>query len=73
MIGTVLAILHDLFIMAIVMTSDPLVMLFLDLHKHGIGIAQIFWGLWLLPLGYLVFKSGFLPRILGVLLIIGGF
>jgi hypothetical protein len=47
-------------------------MFFLDLYKHGIIIAQIFWGLWLLPLGYLVFKSGFLPRILGILLIIGG-
>jgi len=46
---------------------------FLDLYKQGINIAQIFWGLWLLPLGYLVFKSGFLPRILGVLLVIGGF
>lgn len=36
-------------------------------------VAEIFWGLWLFPLGYLVFKSGFLPRILGVLLMIGCF
>jgi hypothetical protein len=50
-----------------------LVMLFLDLREHGINIAGIFWGLWLFPLGYLVFKSGFLPRILGILLIIGCF
>ncbi|MCP4418089.1 MAG: DUF4386 domain-containing protein [Chloroflexi bacterium] len=49
------------------------VMFFLDLHSHGINIAQIFWGLWLLPLGYLVFKSGFLPSVLGILLIVGGF
>jgi hypothetical protein len=49
------------------------VMLFLDLYEHGLRIAYIFWGLWLLPLGYLVFKSGFLPRILGILLIIAGF
>ncbi|MEE9464298.1 MAG: DUF4386 domain-containing protein [Candidatus Neomarinimicrobiota bacterium] len=49
------------------------VMLFLDLHEHGILIAGIFWGLWLLPLGFLVLKSGFLPRTLGVLLIIGSF
>jgi hypothetical protein len=48
------------------------VMLFLDLYQHGIFIAKIFWGLWLFPLGYLVFKSGFLPRILGVVLIISG-
>jgi hypothetical protein len=35
-------------------------------------IAQLFLNLWLFPLGYLVFKSGFLPRILGILLIIDG-
>jgi hypothetical protein len=42
------------------------------LHTQGVNISFIFAGLWLLPLGYLVFTSGFLPRILGVLLIIGG-
>ncbi len=52
---------------------QALAYLFLRLHTYGINIAFIFSGLWLLPLGYLVFKSGFLPRILGVLLIIGGF
>lgn len=36
-------------------------------------VAETLWGLWLLPFGYLVFKSGFLPRILGVLLMIGCF
>jgi hypothetical protein len=49
------------------------VMFFLDLHAQGIGVAQVFWGLWLFPLGYLIFKSGFLPRILGIVVIIGGF
>ena len=49
------------------------VMLYLDLYEAGLRIAYIFWGLWLLPLGYLVYKSGFLPRILGVLLMIGCF
>jgi hypothetical protein len=48
-------------------------MLFLDLRNYGILIAQIFWGLWLLPLGYLIFRSGFLPRVLGVLVMVGGF
>jgi Domain of unknown function (DUF4386) len=48
-----------------------LVLLFLDLHNYGIDIAAIFWGLWLFPMGYLVYKSGFLPRILGILLMIG--
>ncbi len=47
------------------------VMFFLDLNEQGDLIGGIFWGLWLFPLGFLVFKSGFLPRILGVLLIIG--
>jgi len=49
------------------------VMFFLDLHSQGIRIAQIFWGLWLLPLGYLIFKSGFLPKILGIVVMIGCF
>ena len=49
------------------------VMFFLDLHEHGIFIAQLFWGLWLFPMGYLVFKSGFLPKFIGVLLMIGCF
>jgi len=40
--------------------------LFLNLHELGTNIAGIFWGLWLFPMGYLVYKSGFLPRILGV-------
>jgi Domain of unknown function (DUF4386) len=55
-------------------TADQLhalVLLFLHLHDNGIQIAGIFWGLWLFPMGYLVFKSGFLPRILGILLMIG--
>jgi hypothetical protein len=52
---------------------DALVMLFLNLNEQGVFIATVFWGLWLLPLGYLVYKSGYFPRILGILLIIGGF
>jgi hypothetical protein len=52
---------------------DALAMLFLNLHSHGFGIAEIFWGLWLFPLGLLVYRSGFFPRILGVLLIVACF
>lgn len=51
--------------------ADALVLLMLDLHQYGYLIAQIFFGLWLLPLGYLVFKSGMFPRALGVLLAVG--
>ena len=53
--------------------QKAMAMLFLNLHKNGFIVAQIFYGAWLFPLGYLVFRSGFLPRILGVLLIMDGF
>jgi hypothetical protein len=52
---------------------DAMAMLFLDLHFQGIMVAQIFWGLWLVPFGILVYRSGFLPRILGLLLIVACF
>ncbi len=47
-------------------------MLFLDMSRHGIFVAQIFWGLWLLPLGSLIFRSRFLPKLLGVPVMIAG-
>ncbi len=49
------------------------VMLSLEYYNNGIEAVSIFWGLWLLPFGYLVFKSGFLPKLLGILLMIGCF
>jgi hypothetical protein len=48
-------------------------MLFINLRKNGAIIAQIPYGIWLFPLGYLVFKSGFLPKMLGILLIVDCF
>jgi len=51
--------------------SDALAGRFADMHAAGYLIAQIFFGLWLLPLGYLVYRSGFFPRVIGVLLAIG--
>lgn len=51
---------------------QALAMLFVDLHKNGSVLSQLFFGTWLFPLGYLVLKSGFLPRILGLLLLIDG-
>ena len=51
---------------------DALVVAFFHLHGDGLLLAQIFWGLWLFPFGVLVYRSGFLPRILGVLLIPAG-
>lgn len=52
---------------------DALGMLFLRLHAHGNFVNEIFWGLWLFPFGVLVMRSRFLPRILGVLLIVNCF
>jgi len=52
---------------------EALAMLFLRLHHQGVVVNEIFWGLWLLPLAFLVIRSGFLPRFLGVWLIINGF
>src|SRR5947209_17802525 len=49
---------------------DALAMLFLNLHSYGFDIAGIFWGLWLFPMGWLVYRSGFIPRVLGVLLML---
>jgi hypothetical protein len=51
---------------------DALAMMFVNLHHQGVVVNEIFWGLWLLPLAALVIKSGFLPRFLGVWLILNG-
>jgi hypothetical protein len=43
------------------------------LNEQADTVSEIFWGLWLLPLGLLVYRSGFLPRFLGVWLVVNGF
>jgi len=52
---------------------QAMAMSFLNLYTNGFMIAQIFFGTWLLPLGYLVYKSRFLPKFLGILLILDFF
>ena len=52
---------------------EALAMLFLDLHRYGYVVGWMLGPLWLFPFGVLVFRSGFLPRVLGVLLIAAGF
>jgi hypothetical protein len=52
--------------------SNAMVLLLLDTQHYGILVAQIFFGLWLVPLGYLAYKSGMFPKALGVVLIAGG-
>jgi len=53
--------------------EDALAMLFLRVHDHGFLINEVFAGLWLLPFGLLVFRSVFLPRLMGAGLIVNGF
>lgn len=47
-------------------------MLFLKINDYGTLPLEMFWGLWLLPFGLLVYKSEFIPRIFGILLVIAG-
>lgn len=52
---------------------DALAMFFLRLYNYGQFIAEIFWGLWLFPLGLLIYRSGFIPRLIGAWLMINCF
>ncbi len=49
-----------------------LAMLFLNFNEQGVIIASVFWGLWLIPQGMLIRKSGWFPRILGNLMVLAG-
>lgn len=49
-----------------------LLMFFLNLYDIGYLVAQIFFGAWLIPLGYLAYKSDLFPKLLGILVILGG-
>jgi hypothetical protein len=53
--------------------QKQLIPIFAALHDYGMAIVDIFWGLWLFPLGYLVFKSNFIPKLIGVTLMIACF
>jgi hypothetical protein len=48
---------------------NALMLLFLELYRHGLTAVELFWGLWLFPFGVLVLKSRYLPRLIGMLLI----
>jgi hypothetical protein len=52
---------------------EPFVAGAMRLHSYGIHAVTLLWGLWLLPFGMLVYKSRFLPRLLGIFLVIGCF
>ncbi len=49
---------------------DALALGSLGLFERGVGAVSAYWGLWLLPFGLLVYKSGFIPRILGVFVLV---
>lgn len=84
MVGVVIQSTSDLFLIAgqqllqgadflTVFSPDQirsLSMVMLHLYRNGFMIAQVFYALWLFPLGYLVFRSGFLPKVLGVVLMV---
>lgn len=50
--------------------KQSLAMFFYNLYQHGYMIGQIFFALWVLPLGILIYKSGFIPKVIGILFII---
>lgn len=52
---------------------QALMMFFLNLNEQGVIIASIFWGLWLFPLDYLIYRSGYFPKIFGILMVMAGF
>ncbi|MGL1921840.1 MAG: DUF4386 domain-containing protein [Hyphomicrobiales bacterium] len=79
MVGVPIAMLNEFSSGAILLNlngnspSADTVSLFLGIHEYGINIVQIFWGLWLFPFGYAVYKSTFLPKLIGVALMVGSF
>ena len=79
LVSVPLAMLNTLNLFAVQLLSSnttpfqDLVPIFLELNEIGIYIAYIFWGLWLFPFGYLAYKSGFIPKILGIYLMISCF
>lgn len=51
---------------------NSLAMVSFKLYEQGIIVVQIFWGLWLIPLGLLAYQSTFVPRFIGIFLVLGG-
>lgn len=51
---------------------QDLAMLFLKISDYGVLTVEMFWGLWLIPFGQLVYKSGFIPRLIGIFLVLNG-
>ncbi|MFO7539076.1 MAG: DUF4386 domain-containing protein [Chloroflexota bacterium] len=78
LLGAPIAMLNEVNSVAVLLLLQSadlygLMALFLDMHEVGIQIAGLFWGLWLFPMGCLVFKSNYIPKFIGILLMIGCF
>ncbi|MEE9387546.1 MAG: DUF4386 domain-containing protein [Paracoccaceae bacterium] len=79
MLGVPIALLNEMNNGAVLLVlgnpdlSNSLVALFLGTHQYGIMIVGIFWGFWLFPMGYLAYKSNFMPKIIGIALMVGCF
>jgi Domain of unknown function (DUF4386) len=76
-VGGAIACINDVFQIEAVRVattagSSALVLMLLDLHHYGFLVAQIFFGLWLVPFGYLAYRSSMFPKALGVGLVVGG-
>ncbi|HRV87472.1 MAG TPA: DUF4386 domain-containing protein [Saprospiraceae bacterium] len=74
LVSVPMAILNELFSLSMLQSTDNLSQLQLlrDLHRSGLQIVMLFWGLWLFPLGYLIMRSGYFLRIIGWFAIAGG-
>lgn len=69
--------LHALWLMKESFASDPaqtqfLASAFMNQFQNGNLVIGIFWGLWLIPFGLLSCKSGFIPKVIGAFLVLGG-
>ena len=75
LVGVPIAMLNELnqFAALELVNKPEIMILALSLKEQGVYIAQIFWGLWLLPIGFLVYESKYFPRIFGHSLNIAGF
>ncbi|MDX1341628.1 MAG: DUF4386 domain-containing protein [Reinekea sp.] len=71
----VLYFIHDSALTALFTTEQlqQAVLFLLDLNEDGIMIAHIFWGVWLLPMGVLILKSDFIPKIIGWMMVLAFF
>lgn len=74
LVSVPMAMLNSIFnVAALMKLDDPeQLMFFIDLNAKGVDLVTIFWGLWLFPLGFLIYRSGYFPKLIGIAAFIGG-